>query len=58
MVGVGGGIPSSDNDIRLGDIAVSYPSGQAGGVIQYDLGKEEDGGFRRTGSLNSPPTLL
>jgi len=58
MVGVGGGIPSSDNDIRLGDIAVSYPSGQSGGVIQYDLGKEEDGGFRRTGSLNSPPTLL
>ena len=58
MVGIGGGIPSADNDIRLGDIAVSLPSGQAGGVIQYDMGKREDGGFRRTGSLNNPPTLL
>lgn len=58
MVGVGGGIPSPDNDIRLGDIVVSVPDGQAGGVIQYDMGKEEDGGFRRVGFLNSPPTLL
>jgi nucleoside phosphorylase len=58
MVGIGGGIPSSENDIRLGDIAVSVPSGQAGGVIQYDMGKKEDGGFRRTGYLNRPPNLL
>ncbi|CZR68764.1 uncharacterized protein PAC_18663 [Phialocephala subalpina] len=58
MVGVGGGIPSDENDIRLGDIAVSLPSEQAGGVIQYDMGKDEDGGFCRTGSLNSPPNLL
>ncbi|KAH6677400.1 hypothetical protein B0J14DRAFT_615581 [Halenospora varia] len=42
MVGIGGGIPSSENDIRLGDIAVSVPSGQAGGVIQHDMGKKED----------------
>ena len=58
MVGIGGGIPSSENDIRLGDIAVSLPSGQAGGVIQHDMGKHEDSGFRRRGSLNGPPTLL
>jgi nucleoside phosphorylase len=58
MVGIGGGIPSSENDIRLGDIAVSLPSGQAGGVIQHDMGKKEDTGFRPTGFLNSPPTLL
>ncbi|KAH8658626.1 hypothetical protein BGZ60DRAFT_507289 [Tricladium varicosporioides] len=58
MVGIGGGIPSLENDIRLGDIAVSLPSGQAGGVIQHDMGKKEEGGFQRTGSLNSPPTLL
>jgi nucleoside phosphorylase len=56
MVGIGGGIPSSENDIRLGDM--SLPSGQAGGVIQHDMGKKEYGGFRRTGFLNSPPTLL
>lgn len=58
MVGIGGGIPSSENDIRLGDIAVSVPSGQAGGVIQHDMGKKEDGGFRRMGSLNRPPTVV
>lgn len=58
MVGVGGGIPSAVNDIRLGDVVVSTPNGQNGGVIQYDLGKEEEGGFRRVGHLNEPPTLL
>jgi len=58
MVGIGGGIPSPENDIRLGDVAVSVPSGQAGGVIQHDMGKKEDGGFRRTGSLNRPPTVV
>jgi len=58
MVGIGGGIPSGDNDIRLGDIAVSLPTGEHGGVIQYDLGKMEVDGFRRLGTLNKPPTLL
>ena len=27
MVGIGGGIPSDKNDIRLGDIVVSQPEG-------------------------------
>ena len=36
MVGIGGGAPSSNHDIRLGDIVVSQPSGTSGGVIQYD----------------------
>lgn len=58
MVGVGGGIPSPKNDIRLGDIVVSYPQGTFGGVIQYDLGKQVDGHFERVGQLNSPPILL
>lgn len=58
MVGVGGGIPGTWNDIRLGDIVVSLPSEQGGGVIQYDMGREEKDGFRRIGSLNKPPTLL
>lgn len=38
MVGIGGGVPTR-SDIRLGDIVVSHPTGQYGGVIQYDLGK-------------------
>ncbi|KAJ5899180.1 hypothetical protein N7495_003924 [Penicillium taxi] len=39
MVGIGGGVPSSNADIRLGDIMVSQPRDTSGGVIQYDLGK-------------------
>ena len=32
MVGIGSGIPSDDNDIRLGDVVVSKPEGTFGGV--------------------------
>ena len=59
MVGIGGGVPSSNADIRLGDIVVSQPSDTFGGVIQYDFGKELSGGqFKRTGMLNRPPKVL
>ncbi|KAI8300786.1 hypothetical protein K4K59_001358 [Colletotrichum sp. SAR11_240] len=59
MVGVGGGAPSTTHDIRLGDVVVSIPTDVNGGVIQYDrgkTGKHEE--FKRTGSLNAPPTVL
>ncbi|KAL4813902.1 hypothetical protein BDW67DRAFT_192655 [Aspergillus spinulosporus] len=39
MVGIGGGVPLGNPDIRLGDIVVSKPSDTFGGVIQYDYGK-------------------
>ena len=39
MVGIGGGVPSKDSDIRLGDVVVSKPTGDFGGVVQYDFGK-------------------
>jgi nucleoside phosphorylase len=68
MVGIGAGIarPEQGRDIRLGDIVVSLPQGQSGGVLQYDLGKRrtsEDQGhishtFKRSGSLASPPGAL
>ncbi|KAK5950499.1 hypothetical protein OHC33_008442 [Knufia fluminis] len=59
LVGIGGGIPNPEADIRLGDVVVSKPSGTHGGVIQYDMGKaEEGGGWVRTGTLNAPPQLL
>ncbi|PLN80578.1 WD40-repeat-containing domain protein [Aspergillus taichungensis] len=59
MVGIGGGIPSTENDIRLGDIVISYPSGTCGGVFQHDMVKvSQDGKLHRTGFLNSPPRLL
>ena len=59
MVGIGGGVPSAENDIRLGDVVVSEPSGTFGGVVQYDYGKTISGGrFQRTGALNKPPQVL
>jgi nucleoside phosphorylase len=54
MVGIGGGVPSARSDIRLGDVVVSQPYLQHGGVVQYDLGKTGAcGRITRTGSLNS-----
>jgi nucleoside phosphorylase len=59
MVGIGGGVPSEEHDIRLGDVVVSKPTGTFGGVIQYDFGKTvQEDKFVRTGSLNKPPELL
>lgn len=59
LVGIGGGVPSAENDIRLGDVVVSKPSGTSGGVVQYDFGKTiQEGWFVRTGSLNRPPDTL
>ena len=58
MVGIGGGIPSDNNDIRLGDVVVSKPEGTFGGVRQYDCGKATTHGFEECGALNSPPRVL
>ncbi|OTA02192.1 hypothetical protein A9Z42_0025450 [Trichoderma parareesei] len=55
MVGIGGGIPPQ---VRLGDIVVSKPSGIFPGVVQWDLGRSEEVGFRRTGALDRPPKVL
>ncbi|KAJ5634700.1 hypothetical protein N7528_002542 [Penicillium herquei] len=59
MIGIGGGVPSGKADIRLGDVVVSKPTRDSGGVIQYDYGKTVAGGrFERTGVLNKPPPVL
>ncbi|KAF2182483.1 purine and uridine phosphorylase [Zopfia rhizophila CBS 207.26] len=63
MVGIGGGAPNPNKlpneDIRLGDIVVSIPEGELGGVVKYDRGKVVTGGeFEHTGLLNTPPNLL
>ncbi|KAL4766480.1 uncharacterized protein BDW70DRAFT_165606 [Aspergillus foveolatus] len=43
MVGIGGGVPREDTDIRLGDVV-------------YDFGKTlRNGRFQRIGTLNKPP---
>jgi nucleoside phosphorylase len=58
MVGIGGGVPSEEADVRLGDVVVSNPYRTHGGVVQYDSGKSTETGFERTGSLNPPPSVL
>ncbi|KAL2825852.1 hypothetical protein BJY01DRAFT_256170 [Aspergillus pseudoustus] len=59
MVGIGGGAPSNDIDIRLGDVVVSKPGRRHSGVIQYDYRKAVQGeGVEQTGTLNKPPQML
>ncbi|KAK6528996.1 hypothetical protein TWF694_004220 [Orbilia ellipsospora] len=59
LVGIGGGVPSKDNDIRLGDVIVSNPKGAFNGVVQYDLGKiHEKNRFKVTGSLQRPDRFV
>lgn len=61
LVGVGGGIPSPgrQGDIRLGDVVVSEPKGNFGGVVQFDRGNDTaKAGFVPTGMLNKPPAVL
>lgn len=56
LVGIGGGVPSSYCDIRLGDVVVSQPSGDRGGVVYYNFGKAREGGvFEQTGIQRPPP---
>jgi len=56
LVGIGGGMPP---EVRLGDVVVSSPTHVYPGVVQWDLGKaEQEGGFRRIGALDNPPTAL
>jgi nucleoside phosphorylase len=33
MVGIGGGVPNEEYDIRLGDVVVGRPVGMSGGVL-------------------------
>ncbi|KAI4150289.1 MAG: hypothetical protein LQ340_004171 [Diploschistes diacapsis] len=59
MIGIGGGVPSLDADIRLADVVVSNPTPNCTAVVQYDHGKTtKDGRLQRTSSLNKPPQLL
>ncbi|OSS53305.1 hypothetical protein B5807_02921 [Epicoccum nigrum] len=59
MVGVGGGAPSAEADVRLGDVVISQPVREHSGVVQYDFGKAgKDGRITRTGSMNAPPKTL
>ncbi|RYP38838.1 hypothetical protein DL767_002400 [Monosporascus sp. MG133] len=57
LVGIAGGCPDPRDpamDIRLGDVVVSEPKGNRGGVVQIDMGKNTDDGFRIFSHLNKP----
>ncbi|KAK5747553.1 hypothetical protein LTR17_000196 [Elasticomyces elasticus] len=59
LVGIGGGVPHTEaGRIRLGDVVVSKPVDEHSGAVQYDHGKAEAGGFRRTGFVAPPPMVL
>ncbi|KAE8357567.1 hypothetical protein BDV27DRAFT_164399 [Aspergillus caelatus] len=59
IVGIGGGVPRPNTDIRLGDVVISKPTATSSGVIQYDYGKTlRDGRFQHTGLLNKPSPVL
>lgn len=54
LVGVAGGAPSDQHDVRLGDIVVN-----SGTTLQYDYGKKiQDRPFSITGHSNRPPSVL
>jgi nucleoside phosphorylase len=66
LAGIGSSALSAADDIRLGDVVVSMPSGESGGVIEYacsdasiggrDIGDSSVQFLRRP--LNKPPTFL
>jgi nucleoside phosphorylase len=64
VVGIGGGVPSygcssAKTEIVLGDVVVSYPRGQYGGVVRYDFGAwTDDGQLQFKGHTNGPPNTL
>ncbi|KAF5557284.1 ankyrin protein [Fusarium napiforme] len=58
MVGIRGGAPTKEHDIRLGDVVVSSPTPGQSGIFQHDFGKATKEGFQHTASHNKPPPLL
>lgn len=64
IVGIVGGAPSQDHDIRLGEVVVSTPSfhpvsGNHGGVVQYDYARTMQARrFQSSKYLSPPPGIL
>lgn len=59
LVGIGAGVPSLKNDIRLGDVVISTPKGGYSGVLPYDMVKSCDSGVSElNGYLCPPPSHL
>lgn len=59
MVGIAGGIWTTEVDVRLGDMVVGVPDDGGPGIIQYDHGKAiQEREFVLKGTLNKAPDLL
>ncbi|THV80931.1 purine and uridine phosphorylase [Aureobasidium pullulans] len=59
MVGIAGGIWSTEIDVRLGDVVVGAPGNNKSGVVQYDHGKYIQGQeFVHRGVLDKAPKML
>jgi nucleoside phosphorylase len=59
LVGIAGGAPSIQDDIRLGDVVVSTPGNGHNGVLPYDMGVAFQGQeFEIRRVLNAPPFQL
>lgn len=59
MVGIGGGAPSEEHDIRLGDVVVSEHDNRYGGIYRYDFVKAIQGQpSQEIGFLGQPPPAL
>lgn len=64
VVGIGGGVPTYGSpgapfQIVLGDVVVSCPRGNYGGVVRYDAGAwTGEGRLETSGHTNSPPAPM
>jgi nucleoside phosphorylase len=59
MVGIGGGAPSKDHDIRLGDVVVGTSKNGKNELLQYDFGKTiQNRSFQRIETRNNTPLVL
>ncbi|KAM3480893.1 hypothetical protein MY8738_004744 [Beauveria namnaoensis] len=54
LVGVGGGAPSDQHDIRLGDVVASGRGGELPGLVRYDYHKTGGMSFHDHNILTSP----
>jgi nucleoside phosphorylase len=59
MVGIGGGAPTPENAVRLGDVVVGISQNGQGEVLQYDFGRTiQSQKFQRIPSQNNVPVVL
>lgn len=59
MVGIGGGAPSQEHDIRLGDVVVGASKNGKNELLQYDFGKTiQNRTFQRIETRNNTPLVL